>query len=44
MKKLFSVLALLAIVAVVAVGCKKEEPKIEVPAIPEVNTNAPAIP
>lgn len=46
MKKLFSVVALLAVVAAFAVGCKKEEGTVEVPkpaetpAVPA--TNAPA--
>jgi hypothetical protein len=49
MKKLFSVVALLAVVAAFAVGCKKEEgvttpdaskPPTEAPAVPA--TNAPA--
>jgi hypothetical protein len=45
MKKLFSVIALLALVAAFAVGCKKEE--AAPPAIPEAPaapTNAPAAP
>jgi hypothetical protein len=42
MKKLFSVVALLAVVAAFAVGCKKEEPA-PVPA-PAPSTNAPAAP
>ena len=45
MKKLFSVVALLAVVAAFAVGCKKEEatpptPPADAPAVP--STNAPA--
>jgi len=45
MKKLFSVVAMLAIVAAVVVGCKKEEPAPPaVPTAPEVSTNAPAAP
>jgi hypothetical protein len=43
MKKLFSVVAMLAIVAAVAAGCKKET-TVEVPTTPEVSTNAPAAP
>jgi len=44
MKKLFSVIALLAVVAAFAVGCKKEEtaPPVETPPAP--STNAPAAP
>jgi hypothetical protein len=42
MKKLFSVVAMLAIVAAVVSGCKKEEPAPAVPTAPEVSTNAPA--
>jgi hypothetical protein len=44
MKKLFSIVALLALVAAFAVGCKQEEkpaPPAETPAAP---TNAPAAP
>ena len=44
MKKLFSVVAMLAIVAAVVVGCKKEETTPEAPKAPEVSTNAPAAP
>jgi len=39
MKKLFSIIALLAVVAAFAVGCKKEEPAAPAPA---PSTNAPA--
>lgn len=44
MKKLFSVVAMLAIVAALAAGCKKEETAPVVPPAPEVSTNAPAAP
>jgi hypothetical protein len=41
MKKLFSVVALLAVVAAFAAGCKQEE-KPATPVTPEASTNAPA--
>jgi predicted small lipoprotein YifL len=45
MKKLFSVVAMLAIVAAIAVGCKKEEPIVPAPAdAAAAVTNAPAAP
>jgi hypothetical protein len=44
MKKLFSIVAMLAVVAAVAVGCKKEEPVTPQPDAAEAVTNAPAAP
>jgi hypothetical protein len=43
MKKLFSVVAMLALVgSVLLSGCKKEESTPEVPAAPDTNAPAPA--
>ena len=43
MKKLFSVVAMLALVGTVLLsGCKKEESTPEVPAAPDTNAPAPA--
>jgi hypothetical protein len=42
MKKLFSIVALLAVVAAIATGCKQESTTPAIPDAPVPPTNAPA--